>query len=144
MKPEQFIREFGEKKAREILSQYEKFIHVEKPTHFDTDLEIFIHEADFKTGKLDESDINLSDLKRLVESLDLVNNCGGLAIANKITFQKRLRNEKATHFIQHPENQKLIQLLGRNQRKPKEAIKFDLFEQAIRDYESIYGGGDES
>ena len=87
--------------------------------------------------------IDISDLKRLVESLDLVNNCGGLAIANKITFQKRLRNEKATHFIQHPENQKLIQLLGRNQRKPKEAIKFDLFEQAIRDHESIYGGSHE-
>ncbi|HCA5022595.1 hypothetical protein B9Y01_10590 [Acinetobacter baumannii] len=86
--------------------------------------------------------VGIEDLKRLVESLDLVNNCGGLAIANKITFQKRLRNEKATHFIQHPENQKLIQLLGRNQRKPKEAIKFDLFEQAIRDYESIYGGGE--
>ncbi|WP_017725171.1 hypothetical protein [Acinetobacter baumannii] len=88
--------------------------------------------------------VDLSELKRLVDSVDLVNNCGGLAIANKITFQKRLRNEKATHFIQHPENQKLIQLLGRNQRKPKEAIKFDLFEQAIRDHESIYGGGDET
>ncbi|KCX15105.1 hypothetical protein [Acinetobacter sp. 1264765] len=88
--------------------------------------------------------VDLSELKRLVDSVDLVNNCGGLAIANKITFQKRLRNEKATHFIQHPENQKLIQLLGRNQRKPKEAIKFDLFEQAIRDHESIYGVGDES
>ncbi|EEY94062.1 hypothetical protein HMPREF0026_01338 [Acinetobacter junii SH205] len=83
---------------------------------------------------------NIDDLKRLVESVDLVNNCGGLAIANKITFQKRLRNEKATHFIQHPENKKLIQLFGRNQCKPKEAIKFDLFEQAIADYESIYGG----
>ncbi|MBK0408602.1 hypothetical protein JD510_19060 [Acinetobacter pittii] len=87
--------------------------------------------------------VDLSELKRLVDSVELVNNCGGLAIANKITFQKRLRNEKATHFIQHPENQKLIQLLGRNQRKPKEAIKFDLFEQAIRDHESIYGGGDD-
>ncbi|MCY3289440.1 hypothetical protein WDA38_11065 [Acinetobacter pittii] len=86
--------------------------------------------------------VDLSELKRLVDSVELVNNCGGLAIANKITFQKRLRNEKATHFIQHPENQKLIQLLGRNQRKPKEAIKFDLFEQAIRDHESIYGGGE--
>ncbi|WP_267990274.1 hypothetical protein [Acinetobacter pittii] len=56
--------------------------------------------------------VDLSELKRLVDSVELVNNCGGLAIANKITFQKRLRNEKATHFIQHPENQKLIQLLG--------------------------------
>lgn len=84
--------------------------------------------------------ILLEDLKRLVESVDLINSVGGLTIANKITFQKRLRNEKATHFIQHPENQKLIQLFGRNQRKPEAAIKFDLFEQAIADYESIYGG----
>ncbi|OIH01731.1 hypothetical protein A7M79_19205 [Acinetobacter baumannii] len=76
MTPEQFIYENGEKKARDILSQYEKFIHVKKPTHFDTDLEIFIHEADFKTGKLDESDINLSHLKRLVESLDIIEKFG--------------------------------------------------------------------
>lgn len=116
MKPEQFIRWFGIEDAKYLIEQN-------------------INCNDFE--------FSLDDLKRLVDSVDLVNNCGGLAIANKITFQKRLRNEKATHFIQHPENQKLIQLLGRNQRKPKEAIKFDLFEQAIRDHESIYGGGDE-
>ncbi|MDQ8959585.1 hypothetical protein [Acinetobacter baumannii] len=123
MKPEQFIREFGVEKARKVIEAA-----IDGSTH------VIYKQADGL--------INLKDLKRLVESLDLVNNCGGLAIANKITFQKRLRNEKATHFIQHPENQKLIQLLGRNQRKPKEAIKFDLFEQAIRDHESIYGGGE--
>lgn len=133
MKPEQFIREFGVEKAREVVKGapdghkgYNGVIN------------------QYTRGVWFSRDVMLSDLKRLVESLDLVNNCGGLAIANKITFQKRLRNEKATHFIQHPENQKLIQLFGRNQRKPKEAIKFDLFEQAIRDHESIYGGGGES
>ncbi|XZT81075.1 hypothetical protein ACT43G_12565 [Acinetobacter baumannii] len=82
MKPEQFIREFGVEKARDLLDQREKFVHVEKPTHFDTDLEIFIHEADFRTGKLDESDINLSDLKRLVGSLDLVQLLGGIDALN--------------------------------------------------------------
>ncbi|AVZ05132.1 hypothetical protein DBQ26_11140 [Acinetobacter pittii] len=132
MKPEQFIRDFGVEKAREVVASAS-----ENHNKFDIDLNKTV-EAYKVRPKL----VDLHYLKRLVESLDLVNNCGGLAIANKITFQKRLRNEKATHFIQHPENQKLIQLLGRNQRKPKEAIKFDLFEQAIRDYESIYGGGE--
>jgi len=79
------------------------------------------------------------NLKRLVKGVDLINSVGGLTIAKKITFQKRLRNEKATHFIQHPENQKLIQLFVRNQSKPEAAIKFDLLEQAIADYEAIGG-----
>lgn len=139
MKPEQFIREFGVEKAREVVEGAPDWA-----THFDLTHKDHYQVEDGEECCLEDLDtVDLSDLKRLVDSVDLVNNCGGLAIANKITFQKRLRNEKATHFIQHPENQKLIQLLGRNQRKPKEAIKFDLFEQAIRDHESIYGGGDE-
>ena len=134
MKPEQFIREFGVEKARDLLDQLHKL-------GCPDDMKITVINGMWQRTS---NGFTYPELKRLVDSVDLVNNCGGLAIANKITFQKRLRNEKATHFIQHPENQKLIQLLGRNQRKPKEAIKFDLFEQAIRDHESIYGGGDES
>ena len=143
MKPEQFIREFGVKRAKELINDP---LHP-KMTHVSDDGRHWVNEhnknLDENIRKQLPSLMRLEDLKRLVESLDLVNNCGGLAIANKITFQKRLRNEKATHFIQHPENQKLIQLLGRNQRKPKEAIRFDLFEQAIRDHESIYGASHE-
>ena len=126
-----FIKLYGLHSARVTVED------AQENTHYCT-------EAGYHSIKLDVAYepcpdcVSIPDLKRLVESVDLVNNCGGLAIANKITFQKRLRNEKATHFIQHPENQKLIQLLGRNQRKPKEAIKFDLFEQAITDYEAIY------
>lgn len=134
MKPEQFIREYGVEKARDLLDQLHKL-------GCPDDMKITVINGMWQRTS---NGFTYPELKRLVDSVDLVNNCGGLAIANKITFQKRLRNEKATHFIQHPENQKLIQLLGRNQRKPKEAIKFDLFEQAIRDHESIYGGGDES
>ncbi|WP_407508658.1 hypothetical protein [Acinetobacter baumannii] len=132
MKPEQFIREYGVEKARDLLDQLHKL-------GCPDDMKITVINGMWQRTS---NGFTYPELKRLVDSVDLVNNCGGLAIANKITFQKRLRNEKATHFIQHPENQKLIQLLGRNQRKPKEAIKFDLFEQAIRDHESIYGGGD--
>lgn len=132
MKPEQFIREYGVDKARDLLDQLHKL-------GCPDDMKITVINGMWQRTS---NGFTYPELKRLVDSVDLVNNCGGLAIANKITFQKRLRNEKATHFIQHPENQKLIQLLGRNQRKPKEAIKFDLFEQAIRDHESIYGGGE--
>lgn len=134
MKPEQFIREYGLDKARDLLNQLHKL-------GCPDDMKITVINGMWQRTS---NGFTYPELKRLVDSVDLVNNCGGLAIANKITFQKRLRNEKATHFIQHPENQKLIQLLGRNQRKPKEAIRFDLFEQAIRDHESIYGGGGES
>ncbi|WP_407561696.1 hypothetical protein [Acinetobacter baumannii] len=114
MKPEQFIREFGVEKAGDLLDQREKFIHVEKPTHFDTDLEIFIHEADFRTGKLDESDIDLSDLKRLVESVDLVG--------------EHYTVERAKIYADSPYTAPEV----------KQAL-----ERAIADYESIYGGGDE-
>ena len=121
----QFIKEHGVEKAREVVEGA-------------PELAEYYSTIDGEYYLIEINAVNLKQLKRLVESVDLVNNCGGLVIANKITFQKRLRNEKATHFIQHPESQKLIQLLGRNQRKPKEAIKFDLFEQAIADYEEIY------
>ncbi|MFX9325204.1 hypothetical protein ABTP01_18520 [Acinetobacter baumannii] len=160
MKPEHFIREFGVKKAREVVEgapdkTATHYVFRKIPSYYSVEFQSWYHddewwdsdchtEQDLIDSYGSDFVLSLSDLKRLVDSVDLVNNCGGLAIANKITFQKRLRNEKATHFIQHPENQKLIQLLGRNQRKPKEAIKFDLFEQAIRDHESIYGGSHES
>ncbi len=114
MKPEQFIREFGMKKARDLLDQREKFIHVEKPTHFDTDLEIFIHEADFRTGKLDESDIRLSDLKRLVESLDFITREFGNIKVAKVQAEGEFED---SYWL--------------------------LVHKAIRDHESIYGGGDE-
>lgn len=72
MDAKQFIRDRGFKKARSLLDERDAFVNVEKPTHFDTDLEIFIHENDFKTGKLDESDIRLSDLEILVTSIEIV------------------------------------------------------------------------
>ncbi|MDC5287472.1 hypothetical protein OHW86_10150 [Acinetobacter baumannii] len=71
MKPEQFIRECGVEKARDLLEQREKFIHVKKPTHFDTDLEIFFHIDDIT--ELDESDLDLLDLKCAVKALDVKN-----------------------------------------------------------------------
>lgn len=90
--------------------------------------------------KIGEMSLFHKGLLFLVDSFELVKMVGGLEIAKKITFQKRLRNDKATHFIQHPENQKLIQLIRRNQKKPESSIEFERFEQAIRDVESVGGG----
>ena len=123
----QFIKEHGVDKAREVVEGA-------------PELAEYYSTIDGVYYRIEINAVNLKQLKRLVESVYLINSVGGLTIAKKITFQKRLRNEKATHFIQHPENQKLIQLFVRNQSKPEAAIKFDLFEQAIADYESVYGG----
>lgn len=128
-----FIQDNGVDKAREVVEGAPDRATTVKPS---LDFKHFMYGICEEAGG---AYILLSDLKRLVEGVDLINSVGGLTIAKKITFQKRLRNEKATHFIQHPENQKLIQLFVRNQSKPEAAIKFDLFEQAIADYESIGG-----
>lgn len=76
MKANEFIKQYGIEKAKQIVFECEQFVHVEKPTHFDSDLDIFINDADF--DEPDESDVLISDLKRLVESHELVESYGGL------------------------------------------------------------------
>lgn len=122
----QFIKDHGIEKARAIVEDAPAWAN-------------YYSTVDGEYYLIELNAVNLSKLKCLVESVNLVIKVGGLDVANKITFQKRIRNNKATHFIQHDENKKLIQLLCRNQQKPKLAIKFDLFEKAISDYISIYG-----
>ncbi|HCQ9867914.1 TPA: hypothetical protein OMQ61_002336 [Acinetobacter baumannii] len=99
MKPEQFIREFGEKKAREVVSTGSD-TYVFKPK-----------------GKKKYVQLSIADLKRLVESLDLVRQEGGTEGARDWAFRIWKSNPNDPHI---------------------ERLK-----QAIRDYESIYGGGDE-
>ncbi|HAV3491207.1 hypothetical protein [Acinetobacter baumannii] len=65
MKPEQFIREFGEKKAKEVIEAA-----IDGSTH------VIYKQADGL--------INLKDLKRLVESVDRVNAFGGLKDAKAV------------------------------------------------------------
>ncbi|EJD6088948.1 hypothetical protein ACTTXG_003543 [Acinetobacter baumannii] len=62
MKPEQFIREFGVEKAREVIEAA-----IDGSTH------VIYKQADGL--------INLKDLKRLVESLDRIAQLGGLSKA---------------------------------------------------------------
>ncbi|HAV3851332.1 TPA: hypothetical protein JIF31_001543 [Acinetobacter baumannii] len=70
MKPEQFIREFGEKKAREV---------VEGAPDGHKGYNGVINQ--YTRGVWFSRDVMLSDLKRLVESVDLVNSLGGIKAA---------------------------------------------------------------
>ena len=72
---------------------------------------------------------------------ELIEKLGGIEICKKITFQKRLRQPKATHFIQHHEKRNLIQMFSRNQTKPYglyEVFKFTELEQAIKEIGNSY------
>ncbi|MDA3592767.1 hypothetical protein [Acinetobacter baumannii] len=119
MKPEQFIRDFGEKKAREVIAKDQfvadlclitpsgKLIYYKKVKGS------FPEVTDFGKVELDADDyfmLELSDLKRLVESLERINKSGGL-----YGFKTYCNGDYSQEDL-----------------------------QAIRDHESIYGGGDES
>lgn len=70
MKPEQFIREYGVEKAREV---------VEGAPDGHKGYNDVINQ--YTRGVWFSRDVMLSDLKRLVESVDLVNSLGGIKAA---------------------------------------------------------------
>ncbi|NDW80030.1 hypothetical protein [Acinetobacter baumannii] len=124
MKPEQFIREFGVEKAREVVegapegSSHLQAIGSEKLIHYfgvkDEDVQLFFinhwRPTCFDPSDLDDDlFISLEHFKRLVESVDLVNSLGGL---------KAARSEAYKDCFAY--NQSLL--------------------AAIATYESIYGG----
>lgn len=120
MKPEQFIREFGVEKAREVVEVaiypifgYDpvgmNYLHKQcdvAPVRYSPNCNSWSEEYAIET-------ILIEDLKRLVESVDLVNSLGGL---------KAARSEAHKDCFVY--NQPLL--------------------AAIAAYESIYGGGDET
>ncbi|MDA3498421.1 hypothetical protein [Acinetobacter baumannii] len=75
MKPEQFIREFGVEKAREVVEGAPSSATTARPS---LDFKHYLYGRCENAGG---SHILLSDLKRLVESVDLVNSLGGLKAA---------------------------------------------------------------
>lgn len=110
MKPEQFIRDFGVEKARKVVEGAPDWA-----THFDLTHKDHYQVEDGEECCLEDLDtVDLSDLKRLVESLDLVEVCGGLVEAKKKMNSESLRSA---------------------------TIEYVLY-KAIRDHESIYGGGE--
>lgn len=81
MKANEFVKKFGWDKAKEVAGFTSNVC--EDPTHFDSDLDIYVHFDDFK-GVMDESDVCIGDLKRLVESHELVELTGGLEMAKSV------------------------------------------------------------
>ncbi|HGH3625670.1 TPA: hypothetical protein ACJK69_003671 [Acinetobacter baumannii] len=105
MKPEQFIREYGVDKARDLLDQLHKL-------GCPDDMKITVINGMWQRTS---NGFTYPELKRLVQSLDLVEVCGGLVEAKKKMNSESLRSA---------------------------TIEYVLY-KAIRDHESIYGGGDE-
>ncbi|EHU3263657.1 hypothetical protein AYA92_RS02385 [Acinetobacter baumannii] len=138
MKPEQFIREFGVKKAREVVegapdrtaSHYvvdtDTYYSEEFLTYFDHSLEDW-ETADLNNiGELEtiyEHVVSLSDLKRLVESLEIIETVG-------------YDRDGAEEIYEFSKDCEVIHYAGLE-------IKVTRLAQAIKDHESIYGGGDE-
>lgn len=111
MKPEQFIREFGVEKAREALT-----LCCWMDGSFCTRL---WHGC---VQNNHECCVDVKDLKRLVESLDIITKVGGIHDAI----------EEHTKWMHAPEL---------HEYRIGETV--ERLAQAIRDHESIYGGGDE-
>ncbi|AVF43561.1 hypothetical protein [Acinetobacter nosocomialis] len=102
MKPEQFIREHGEKKAREV---------VEDAPDGHKGYNDVINQ--YTRGVWFSRDVMLSDLKRLVGSLDLVESYGGIESCKQSLYMLH-------ELTEDPEP----------------------IREAVRDHESIYGGGE--
>ncbi|EKP45214.1 hypothetical protein [Acinetobacter baumannii] len=100
MKPEQFIREFGEKKAREVVwsapSNAESF---QDGYYFRTKPEFQFHNGFHPVWNLTDNDgewfkkdgfdpVKINDLKMIMESLRIVEQFGGIEKAKLITKTK--------------------------------------------------------
>lgn len=110
MKPEQFIREFGVEKARDLLDQLHKL-------GCPDDMKITVINGMWQRTS---NGFTYPELKRLVESLDLIKFYDGIERA-------KLKLAIGTCLSGRPPHPREVEL-----------------RQAIRDHESIYGGGDES
>ncbi|EJB8413302.1 hypothetical protein MW335_003584 [Acinetobacter baumannii] len=133
MKPEQFIREFGEKKAREVVEgapdHAEVYADITE-TYFKSpsciyDKNLSVWEDMDRGMDLDlyEEQIWLKDLKRLVESLEIIETVG-------------YDRDGAEEIYEFSKDCEVIHYAGLE-------IKVTRLAQAIKDHESIYGGGDE-
>ncbi|WP_337080785.1 hypothetical protein [Acinetobacter pittii] len=125
MKPEQFIREFGVEKAREVVdgapSNAESF---QDGYYFRTKPQFEFHNGIHEAWNLTDNDgeyfkkrgfepVNINDLKRLLESVYFVH--------------EHYTVERAKIYADSPYTAPEV----------KQAL-----ERAIADYESIYGGGE--
>lgn len=121
MKPEQFIREFGPNTFRISMSfvNTAKYLVVHEGEIDFTD-EIKPHHGD----RVFERDV----VKRLVESVELINLFGSIKIAKD---KVKMADFNGFLLVSVPIENGLAD------------VYIHKVEQAIRDHESIYGGGDE-
>ncbi|MBR7714431.1 hypothetical protein KC099_14715 [Acinetobacter nosocomialis] len=136
MKPEQFIRDFGVEKAREVVEgapdEAWKYISGWHNRYGDEVKDWGVFKPQYEAYHPDASSSNagrfdaqmrqlecvdLSDLKRLVESLDLIEKFGGIKRAKELLKLFEDRKGRTDNYM-------------------------PLF-RAVQDHESIYGGGDE-
>ncbi|HBM1866057.1 TPA: hypothetical protein LUJ97_001665 [Acinetobacter nosocomialis] len=125
MKPEQFIREFGAEKAREILndtpaqSYFTCFCSKCGWGGSSQKLNVNGYDRDWiacpecYSEKIETEDAAINELKRLVESLDLIKAYGGIESCKQILYMLH-------ELTEDPEP----------------------IREAVRDHESIYGGGE--
>ncbi|EIB6858202.1 hypothetical protein AXY30_RS10615 [Acinetobacter baumannii] len=128
MKPEQFIRDFGVEKAREVVEGAPAFPvfgyctltgnYIFKRSNATA---YYHNETNSWSEDYAIELILLDDLKRLVESLEIINRaCGAERV---IDLHERYKNNPVAHKY----------WLG---------VRVDRMAQAVTDYESIYGGGE--
>ncbi|MFW1768217.1 hypothetical protein [Acinetobacter baumannii] len=138
MKPEQFIREFGEKKAREVVEgapdkTATHWVFRKVPNYYSVDFQSWFHddewwdsdchtEQDLIDSYGDDFVVSLSDLKRLVESVEIIETVG-------------YDRDGAEEIYEFSKDCEVIHYSGLE-------IKVSRLAQAIRDHETIYGGGD--
>ncbi|EPK7240617.1 hypothetical protein JH094_001899, partial [Acinetobacter baumannii] len=115
MKPEQFIREYGVENVKTLIEDYEKDQFAFKS--FDPAADCCFDAGLCMGQEKAWWDICIYDLKRLVESVDLVNRLGGIE-----------------------ETRKTLAFILRKRTNSKYAMNFEkpALEQAIADYEVIY------
>ncbi|MFK7275287.1 hypothetical protein ABBX77_16410 [Acinetobacter baumannii] len=105
MKPEQFIREFGVEKAREVVEGRSNTYMPELFKYWSEELQDYVLAPKYASFLVE-------DLKRLVESVDLVESWGGI-------------DDVKLYDLSHCKNR-------------PESAGYKLL-QAIKDHESIYG-----
>ena len=140
MKPEQFIREFGVEKAREVVEGAP-----EGATHYGLRqyrqwegriLKTFTDESWRSTAVfggnlrfIEDDCLKIQDLKRLVESLDIINELGSLRSAKANV--REMYVDSSCDYV-HPE-------AGLYDYKH---LRVGRVMKAIGNHESIYGGGE--
>ncbi|AZM38585.1 hypothetical protein EJP75_08505 [Acinetobacter baumannii] len=129
----QFIKENGVEKAREVVEGAP-----DGATHLSNDACHYVN-ADFKPLPAHIKEqlpklIVIEHLKRLVESIRLVNKLGGIAIAKeKLAYGNSISAMRLSYetTITNRDGTKQNVITG---------VYLEDLEQAIADYESIYGG----